>query len=103
MTSVPGRTVVTARALEKVVAGLVRDAARVSTGGVRLSDAAGQLAVAVQVPVALGDGSSRTLAERGVDVREHVVRGMAELAGRRVGEVEVTFTGVVRSPERRVR
>lgn len=104
MTGLPGRTHITARALDRLAAGLARDAADVSLRHVKtnLADSSGELAVSVAVPIALGGGSGGTVTERGEKVREGVRRGMRELAGRTVNEVEVTFTGVLRTQERRV-
>lgn len=105
MTAARGRTVITARALERLASALAGEAARVPPRRVntRLSDAAGSLAVSVAVPIALGGDRRGSVAERGDEVRERLRRGLRELAERGVSEVDVTFTGVLRTEERRVR
>jgi hypothetical protein len=100
----PGRTTVSARALQHLATGLARDAARVPRRDVTvvLADAQGRLRVSVTVPVALAAGSGRTLVESGEELRRGVIEGMHELAGRAVGIVDVRYSGVRRIDERRV-
>lgn len=108
--AVPGATRITARALERLAVGLVRDAAHVPSRevSVRLSDAGGGLAVAVTVPVVVGGAAAgaRTapsIADRGSRLRREVIDGMRDLAGRTVRTVDVRYSGVRRTGERRAR
>lgn len=102
-TAVPGRTVVTVRALQRLATGLAGEAAQVPAGdvSVRLTDADGSLRVAVTVPISLGGDD--TIVERGDGVRARVREGMLRLGDREVRSVDVRFAGVRRPPERRVR
>lgn len=103
-TVVAGATAVDARALQRLAHGLVRDAAGVALDdvSVQLGDQRGDLRVSVSVPVALAGAAGTTLAERGDSLRDAVVRGMRDLAARRVRAVDVHYTGVRRSRGRRV-
>ena len=103
-TTVAGATVVEARALHRLALGIVRDVAGVGAGdaSVDLADSRGDLRVSVAVPVVLGSRGGGPVAVRADAVRDAVVRGMRELAARRVGAVDVRFTGVRREGERRV-
>lgn len=100
----PGRTTISARALEHLAAGLARDAARVPRRDVAVSvaDEQGRLRVSVTVPVALTAGAGRSLVERGEELRRGVIDGMRELGGRAVSAVDVRYAGARRNGERRV-
>jgi hypothetical protein len=100
---VPGTTRISARAVERLAAYLARDAGHVPAGrvAVRLADAAGALTVAVTLPVAVGGGVTGTVAERSTALREQVVAGLRDLAGRTVGSVDVRYAGVHRISGRR--
>lgn len=100
--AISGRTTVTGKALQRLVVGLVRDAAHVPARdvSVSLSDALGHLKAAVIVPVAVGLPGS--LVDRGSAVRRAVIEGVESLAGRSVASVGVRFSGVREAPERRV-
>ncbi|MBW8761811.1 MAG: hypothetical protein JF592_04385 [Microbacterium sp.] len=100
----PGRTTVSARALQHLATGLARDAARVPRRdvAVALSDERGQLRVSVTVPVALADDGGRSLVASAEGLRSTVIGGMRELAGRAVGTVDVRYSGVRKISERRV-
>ncbi|MBO0982200.1 hypothetical protein [Microbacterium sp. SD291] len=103
-TAARGRTTVSARALQRLAAGLARDAARVSRRdvGVALADDRGGLRVSVTVPVALAAVGGGTILDRGEDLRHAVIDGMRELADRAVSTVDVRYSGVRRLAERRV-
>lgn len=100
----PGRTTITARALERLATGLVADAAGVPAGDIEISlhDEAGRLAAGVTLPAVIGTSDRRTLPERGAALRETVTRGMHDLAARQVGSVSVRYAGIHRQCERRV-
>lgn len=100
-----GKTTITARALQRVAVGIVRDTARVSARdvGMELSDRRGALRISVTVPVAEAADHGRNLVDRGEELRQGLIEGMRELAGREVGTVDVRYAGVHRSAERRVR
>ncbi|PRB16092.1 hypothetical protein [Microbacterium sp. MYb62] len=102
---VPGRTTFTARALQRLATGIARDAARVSVRdvGVELSDRRGALRIAVTVPVARAAERGGNLVESGEELRRGLIEGMRELAGREVGTVDIRYSGVRRSTEKRVR
>lgn len=102
--AVPGRTVITARALRRLTQCVVAEAAGVPVGhaSVDLKDENGTLVAHATVPVSVGR-SWGPLAERGGAVRERVVSDLRHLAGRTVSTVDVTFSGVHRVPRRRVR
>lgn len=94
--SIPGRTVLTGRALHRLAVALVREHARVpsATVSVSLSDRAGRLAASVVVPVAMEAGMPDTLIERGSALRTALTEGMRALAERDVASVDVRFAGV---------
>jgi hypothetical protein len=100
---VVGTTTITARALQRLAVGIVRDAARVSVGdvGVQLSDRRGALRISVTVPVAERRGAN--LVDSGDELRRRLIEGMRELAGREVGTVDIRYSGVRKSTEKRVR
>lgn len=100
---VVGTTTITARALQRLAVGIVRDAARVSAGdvGVQLSDRRGALRISVTVPVAERRGMN--LVDSGDELRRRLIEGMRELAGRDVGTVDIRYSGVRKSSEKRVR
>ncbi|MFD6817130.1 hypothetical protein ACFWCH_09475 [Microbacterium sp. NPDC060132] len=103
-TGVAGATSVETRALHRIALGIARDAAGVGLDdiAVELGDRRGDLRVTVVVPVVLARSDGTTLADRGEVLRETLVRRLGELASRRVGAVDVRFTGVRRALERRV-
>ncbi|WP_149084545.1 MULTISPECIES: hypothetical protein [Microbacterium] len=103
-TAVAGATVVEARALHRLTTGIVQDAARVGADdvSVELTDRRGDLRVSVVVPVLLGNRGDGDVRVRADAVRDAVMRGMRELAARRVAAVDVRFAGVRRESERRV-
>lgn len=107
--AVPGATRITARALERLAVGLTRDAAHVPSGdvSVQLSDARGGLVVAVTVPVAVGGGAgprtTQSIEDRGTRLRQRVIDGMRDLAGRTVNTVDIRYRGVRRIKQGRVR
>jgi hypothetical protein len=107
--AVSGATRITARALERLAVGLARDAAHVPLRdvSVRLSDARGGLAVAVTVPVVVGGGAgpgiAQSIEDRGSRLRQRVIDGMRDLAGRTVRTVDVRYSGVRRTNQRRAR
>ena len=100
-----GTTTFTARALQRLAVGIAHDVARVSVRdvGVQLSDEHGALRIAVTVPVAIAAKSGKTVVDSGEDLRNGLIEGMRELAGREVGTVDVRYSGVRRNTERRVR
>lgn len=100
-----GRTMLAGRALQRLAVGIVRDNARVPAADVSLSlsDDRGMLKAEVTLPVALGTGAGQSLVERAAALREAVTEGMASLAGRSVAAVDVRFSGVRETQERRVR
>ncbi|MFK3676477.1 hypothetical protein ACI2IP_02015 [Microbacterium sp. NPDC090218] len=100
---VVGTTTITGRALQRLAVGIARDAARVSSRdvGVQLSDRRGALRISVTVPVAEGRGGN--LVDSGEDLRQALIEGMRELAGREVGTVDIRYSGVRKSTEKRVR
>ncbi|WP_372468597.1 hypothetical protein ACCO44_04500 [Microbacterium maritypicum] len=103
--AVLGTTTFTARALQRLAAGIAHDVARVSARdvGVQLSDDHGALRIAVTVPVAVASTRRTDLVAGGEELRTGLIEGMRELAGRQVGTVDVRYSGVHRSTERRVR
>ncbi|MBT2495043.1 hypothetical protein HCX50_14665 [Microbacterium oxydans] len=103
--AVRGTTTFTARALQRLAVGIAHDVARVSARdvGVQLSDEHGALRIAVTVPVARASKRGTDLVTSGEDLRNGLIEGMRELAGREVGAVDVRYSGVRRSTERRVR
>ncbi|QYM65193.1 hypothetical protein [Microbacterium sp. Se5.02b] len=102
---VSGSTTFSARALQRLAVGIVRDAAGVAVRdvGVQLSDHRGALRIAVAVPVARGGGQTSNLVEQGDALRRAVIDGMRDLAGRDVRIVDIRYAGVRRSRETRVR
>lgn len=104
--SIPGRTVLTGRALHRLAVALVRENARVPSVSVSvsvsLSDRAGRLAASVVVPVAMEAGMPDTLIERGSALRTALAEGMRALAERDVASVDVRFAGVCDARKGRV-
>ncbi|VXB78229.1 conserved hypothetical protein [Microbacterium sp. 8M] len=100
-----GRTILTGQALRHLAVALVAEASGAPAReiSVRWTDDRGGLHAAVSVPLMLGDAAERTLADRGADLRSALMAGMAERAGRRVGGVDLRYTGVRRIQSRRVR
>ena len=98
--SLDGRTTITARALQRLATGVVSDAAEVGADRVRvdLGDQHGVLRISITVPVLLG--RSGDLVQRGAGIRDRVVESLGEYAGRRVGVVDVRFSGVERTDRR---
>lgn len=101
---IPGRTVLTGRALHRLAVALVRENARVPSVSVSvsLSDRAGRLAASVVVPVAMEAGMPDTLIERGSALRTALAEGMRALAERDVASVDVRFAGVCDARKGRV-
>lgn len=98
-----GRTTISARALQRLTAGVAKDAARVGARdvAVSLSDDSGALRVAVSVPVVISTPVS-TIPEQSARARAGIITGLEDLAGRRVSAVDIRFTGIQRTAERRV-
>lgn len=103
--AVAGTTNITGRALQRLAVGIARDSAQVSARdvSVTLADEQGALRVSVTIPVALAAGRDATIVEDGDELRQGVVDGMRELAGRTVGSVDVRYSGVRRMRKKRVR
>lgn len=101
----PGRTTITARALDRLATGIASDAARVPARDVSLTlaDERGALRATVTVPVSIRLGDTATLTQRADEVRRAVIDGMHDLTGRKVASVDVRYSGVRRDNERRVR
>ncbi|GAA2016410.1 hypothetical protein [Microbacterium ulmi] len=91
-----GRTLIGARALQRLVAQLAGEAGRVPHRLVSatLADRAGALEVSVTMPLRMASRRDETLLERGSAVRGGVISGMRDLAARRVERVDVRFAGV---------
>lgn len=100
----PGRTTVSARALEHLAVGLARDLARVPRRdvSVALADDQGSLRVSVTVPVALQGSRRESVVDSGAALRHGLISGMQELAGRTVGTVDIRYSGVRKIAETRV-
>lgn len=98
----PGRTTISARALQRLSAAVAMDAAEAGPRDVTvtLSDDAGSLRVGVVVPARLGVPVI-PIPEQSARVREGVIAGMRDLGGRSVSSVDVRFVGVHRMAERR--
>ena len=99
----PGRTTITARALNRLAVGIARDASEADARDVTLdlTDDGGALRASVTVPVVDPAGSA-SLSERAAHVREELVGRMRELSGRTVGAVDVRYSGVRTGQTRRV-
>lgn len=102
-----GRDRIAPRALERLARAIAAEALGVRIGetSVRISDAAGAIAVRVQSPVALpplGDSAGGGLTTRLADASADTRRRLAELTGLEVARVDVRATGAV-IIERRVR
>ena len=102
---VSGTTTITGRALTRLAVGIARDAAKVSARdvSVSLSDEWGALRISVTVPVAIAAESGTTIVEGGDALRRGLINGMRELSGRTVAAVDIRYSGVRRTTERRVR
>lgn len=100
---VVGTTTITARALQRLAVGIVHDVARVPTRdvGVQLSDLRGAVRISVTVPVAPEHGLN--LVDSGEELRRDLIEKMQTLAGREVSTVDIRYSGVRRSTEKRVR
>lgn len=96
--SVPGRTLVTAKALRHLAALLAGQAAEVPPRRVEavLSDEDAALRIELTLPVRAALPGS--LVERAQLVRWQVAEGMERLASRSVSAVDVRFAGVLRDP-----
>ncbi|MDO5053169.1 MAG: hypothetical protein Q4E05_09815 [Pseudoclavibacter sp.] len=103
--SAPGRTVIEGRALKNLAVMIAGEAAGVAPKLVDagLSDARAALRVSLKLPAPVHGAG--TLLEQAERIRTRMVRGMAEMAERRVTDVDIEFTGVFREEkrERRVR
>lgn len=99
----PGRTKISARALQHLATALARQIARVDVRdvSVTLSDAAGALAVSVVVPV-VSSQPPRTIPEQGDALRRGLIDGLGALAEREVRAVDIRFSGLRGSAGRRV-
>ncbi len=102
-----GRTTVRPQALRHLVEAVVAEEAGVPATLVRasLADDRGELAVSVTAPVDLtvpGE-HARTLVERASSIAETVRTRVDAMSGRSVDRVDVRFSGVRRSRERRVK
>ncbi|RKQ85148.1 hypothetical protein U746_2236 [Mycolicibacterium mucogenicum 261Sha1.1M5] len=105
---VPGRTVITARALERLAVGAARgaEAWRDATAspravGVKLADDAGDLRASVHIDLTLGH-ASEPLLPLGDAVRAAMIAQLSALGGRSVSRVDVRFSAGGRATERRV-
>lgn len=112
-----GRTRITAKALNRLVAAVAADALGVAAGAVSvdLADTAGQLAVTVRSPlrvVALSRvqddrgivaRTGGTLLERAAAAQQQIRSRAATLSGSKISTVTVRLTGVDVQPERRVK
>lgn len=98
-----GRTIVTARALNRVATALAADAADIDARAatVALADRGGALAARLTIPASLGCG--QTLVQQGERIQNAFVASMGEIAGRRVTAVDVRFAGARTEKTRRVR
>lgn len=103
MTEHRGRTTLSARALQHLTRAVAKDAARVAADdvAVALSDDDGALRVSVVVPAVVGL-PVMTIPQQSERLRAGIAEGLDELAGRRVGAVDIRFAGVRRMTERRV-
>ncbi|MDR6868014.1 hypothetical protein J2Y69_002622 [Microbacterium resistens] len=98
-----GQTVIAVQALRRVAVGLVSRTADVRSAdvSVRLDDAGGVLRASVSLPVSVGrDGASASA--QGDAVRRALIVGFDRLAGRRLGTVDVRYSGVRPPKTRRV-
>jgi hypothetical protein len=100
-----GTTTFTARALQQLAIGIALDTARVRARDVEvlLSDRRGALRIAVTVPAPETRDQGTSLIDAGEQLRCALIDGMRELAGRDIGSVDVRYSGIRRSAERRVR
>lgn len=98
-----GRTVVSARALRSLAAGLAGESARTPIGdiSVTVDDLEGALAVVVRLPFT-DSPASGSFQDHGDRVRAAVITGLDRLAARTVHAVDVRFTGVRRPTRERV-
>lgn len=103
--AVPGATIFTGRALEHLAVGIAHEIAGVPVRDVTasLSDERGSLRVSVTVPAALAETGGVTLVESGDELRQGLINGMRELAGRTVSIVDIRYSGVRRTRQKRVR
>jgi hypothetical protein len=99
-----GRTTITSRALRSLAARVVGEAAGVpaATVSAELSDEAGVLKATARVPVAIGPHGRDSLVARGATIRRALIDGLRDLGDRRVGHVDIRFSGVHRAMPRRV-
>ena len=106
---VPGRTVLSAKALNRVTEATAAAELRVPAREVRASigDAQGRLSLSVSAPTALEAlgqrGERLPLAERLEGSRRSIASRVEQLTGHLVGRCELTVTGAQFPPERRVR
>jgi hypothetical protein len=90
--AIPGRVVVTRRALSRVLAAVAAEPLGVAPSRVRvdLADESARLAVRVAAPAATPDGSLRDV---GAAVRTAVLADGARITGAEIGSVRVRITG----------
>lgn len=103
--AVPGATIFTGRALQRLAVGIAHDIAGVPVRDVTvsLSDDRGGLRVAVTVPAAVSADGEKTLEESGDTLRRGLIEGMRDLGDRHVSIVDIRYSGVRRNAEKRVR
>jgi len=106
----PGRTVISSRAVGRVVSAVTADALRVTASDVSvdLSDDQSRLAVTARSPIhvsPLGDigrRSTGTLLERLTKAQESIRERSSTLTGSTIGRVDLRITGVDLVERRRV-
>ena len=91
-----GRTAVSQRALERLAVGLTGDAGRVPhrEASAQLADRSGDLALTISLPLHAGPGSASLDAQSDA-LRERLVEGLGALADRRVGWVDIRYSGAL--------
>lgn len=101
---VPGRTTITARALNRLAVGIVRDASRADATDVslQLSDDSGALRARVTMPIVIEADDRLTVEQRAEHVRDEFVDRMNALAGRTVRRVDIRYSGVRQTQQSRV-
>lgn len=111
-----GRTVISARALNRVITAIAADALGVDSQSVsvRLADEGGSLAVHVSSPLAVPDlatvmaspgavaAGGGSVLDRAATARQTILGRAAEITGYHVAPVRITATGAVIQQPRRV-
>ncbi|MDO4242000.1 MAG: hypothetical protein Q4C71_05665 [Microbacteriaceae bacterium] len=110
---IPGRTLIAAKALTRLVSAVAASELGVPVKKVQanISDAAGRLAVRISAPIALAPlggraalpGNSVPLLVRAENARHEVASRVAHLSGREVVSTVIHFTGAELEQKRRVR